>query len=229
VGDRVPGGDAIASVAVDRTLEMGAGAAFACVYAALLLRRGVPELEGALVTVSLGAVVLAAGVALTARRLRRGSGLVTVVARSIGLDRLRFVQGQMHVLAAAEDAAARLVAQPGRLRRAFGTGVGVNLLVLVEYHLLLAAFGLPAGALAVVGAIFATGAAHSLPVPAAVGVLEGAQIWLFGTLGHPPEVGLAVGLAVRLRELVWILPGLLYLLARGIVSPLALKRGTCAP
>ena len=97
---------------------MGAGAAFACVYAALLLRRGVPELEGALVTVSLGAAALAAGVALTARRLRRGSGLVTAVARSIGLDRLRFVQGQMNVLAAAEDAAARLVVQPGRLQRA---------------------------------------------------------------------------------------------------------------
>jgi hypothetical protein len=57
-------------------------------------------------------------------------------------------------------------------------------------------------------------------VPAAVGALEGAQMWIFGTLGHPAEVGLAVGLAVRLRELVWIMPGLVYLLVRGI-RPLA--------
>jgi hypothetical protein len=41
-------------------------------------------------------------------------------------------------------------------------------------------------------------------------------MFIFGALGHPPEVGLAVGLAVRLRELVWILPGLLYLMVRGI-------------
>jgi uncharacterized protein (TIRG00374 family) len=216
VRDRVPAASAIASVAVDRTLEMGAAAPFACLYAALLLRRGVPQLEGALVTVSLGAAALLAGIVLVVRRLRRRSGLVTTVARSTGLDRLRFVQGQMGVLGAAEGDAARLVRQPRRLARAFAAGVAANLIVLLEYHLLLSAFGLPSGPLAVVAATFATGAAHSLPVPAAVGALEGAQMWLFGTLGHPPEVGLAVGLAVRLRELVWVLPGILYLTARGV-------------
>jgi hypothetical protein len=88
--------------------------------------------------------------------------------------------------------------------------------VLVEYHFLLAAFDLPATPLAVFAAVFATGAAHSLPIPAVVGALEGAQMFVFGALGHPPEVGLAVGLAVRLRELCWIAPGLLYLLARAL-------------
>jgi uncharacterized protein (TIRG00374 family) len=215
----VAGGTAIASVVVDRALEMGSAAAFACLYAVLLLRRGVPELQGALVTVSFAAAALVLGVGLTVRRLRRGRGLVTAVARVTGLDRLSFVRGQMHVLAAAEDGVARLLAEPGRLVRAFGAGLAANVVVLVEYHLLLAAFGLPAGPIAVVAAIFATGAAHSLPVPAAVGVLEGAQMWIFEILGHPPEVGLAVGLAVRMRELVWILPGLLYLLARGITPP----------
>ena len=220
VRDGTAAGSALASVVVDRTLEMGSAAAFACLYAVLLLRRGVPELQGALVTVSLAATALVLGVGLTVRRLRRGAGLVTAVARVTGLDRLSFVQGRMHVLAAAEADVARLLADPRRLVRAFGAGLAANLVVLVEYHLLLAAFDLPAGPLAVVAAIFATGAAHSLPVPAAVGALEGAQMWIFQILGHPPEVGLAVGLAVRLRELVWILPGLFYLLARGI-TPLA--------
>jgi hypothetical protein len=52
-------------------------------------------------------------------------------------------------------------------------------------------------------------------------VLEGAQMFVFGTLGHPPEVGLAVGLAVRLRELVWILPGIVLLTADGARRVLA--------
>src|SRR5439155_1672247 len=47
----VPASSAIASVVVDRTLEMVGSAPFALCYAALLLRRGVPQLEGALVTV----------------------------------------------------------------------------------------------------------------------------------------------------------------------------------
>jgi uncharacterized protein (TIRG00374 family) len=216
--DGAPGANAIASVTVDRALEVGAGVPFACLYAALLLRRGVPELEGALVAVVLGAAGLVFGLALVVRRLRRGAGLVTALARSTGLDRLRRIHGQMNVLAAAEEAMARLVAQPRRLVQAFGAGVGVNLLVLVEYRLLLSAFGLPAEPLAVVAAIFATGASHSLPVPAGIGVLEGAQMWIFGTLGYPPEVGLAVGLAVRLRELAWTVPGLCYLVGHGLAA-----------
>jgi uncharacterized membrane protein YbhN (UPF0104 family) len=83
---------------------------------------------------------------------------------------------------------------------------------------------LPTNPTAVVAAVFATGAAHMLPVPAGIGVLEGAQIWIFSMLGYPTEVGLAVGLAVRLRELTWMLPGLLYLLGRSLGASLARSR-----
>jgi uncharacterized protein (TIRG00374 family) len=214
--DAVPAPHAIASVAVDRTLEMGVASAGALLYAVLLLRRGVPSLHGALVTVTLGAVALGVGVVIAARRLRRGSGLVTAMARRAGLDRLASAENPLAVAAESEAVAGALLAQPARIARAFVVGLLPALLNLLEYELLLAAFGLPAYPLAVVAAVFATGAAHSLPVPAAVGTLEGAQIWIFATLGHPPEVGLAVGLAVRLRELVWILTGLIYLAVRGM-------------
>jgi uncharacterized membrane protein YbhN (UPF0104 family) len=130
----------------------------------------------------------------------------------------------MGVLADAEEEAGRLVHQPRRLWWAFVIGAGANLCVCLEYALLLAVFGLPTGPLAIVAAMFAAGAAHALPVPGAVGTLEGAEMWIFSMLGHPPEVGLAVGLAVRLRELVWMLPGLLYLTARGLVAPLTRLR-----
>jgi uncharacterized protein (TIRG00374 family) len=218
------GGSSIASVAIDRTLEIGAGAPFTFLFAALLLRRGVPELQGAFVSVTIGALALALGIGLTMRRLRRGDGLVTTMARAIRLDRLGIVRGQMGVLADAEEEAGRLVRQPQRLWWSFLIGGAANLFVCVEYALLLAAFGLPTSPLAVVAAMFAGAAAHALPVPGAVGTLEGAEMWIFSVLGHPPEVGLAVGLAVRLRELVWMLPGLIYLAARGLVAPLARVR-----
>src|SRR5207247_10424055 len=162
----------------------------------------------------LGPAALAPGVTATVRRLRRGAGLVTAIARSSGLTRLAFVRQQMDVLGAAEEEAPRLVAPRRRVARAFALGLLANLLVLGEYALLLAAFGLPSGPFAVVAAVFATGAAHSLPVPAAVGALEGAELWLFGMLGPPPEGGLAVGLAGRPRQGAWIVPGVLYLMMR---------------
>jgi hypothetical protein len=213
---RVPAASAIASVAVDRTLEMGVSSACALLFAVVLVRAGVPSLHGALVTVLLGATALAIGVVIAVRRLRRGAGLATGLARRVGLDRLAVAGDPLAILADSEGAAARLLADPGRLGRAFLLGVAPAVLNLLEYHLLLAAFGLPAHPLAVVAAVFATGAAHSVPVPAALGTLEGAQMWIFATLGHSPDVGLAVGLAVRLRELVWIVPGLLYLGTRGL-------------
>jgi hypothetical protein len=43
-------------------------------------------------------------------------------------------------------------------------------------------------------------------------------------LGHSAEVGLAVGLAVRFRELLWMVPGLIYLIARNFAPSLERTR-----
>ncbi len=216
----VSAGRAIAGVAVDRTLEIGSSAPFSVLFAALLLQHGVPRLEHALVSVVIGSLALGVGVAMAVRRLREGRGLVTSLLRNTRLSRLSAIGTRMDVAEAAEQVTAELVARPRRMAVAFGVGMLTNLLVILEFVLLLKAFGLPSDTTAVVAAIFATGAAHMLPVPAGLGVLEGAQVWIFHMLGYPTEVGLAVGLAVRLRELLWMAPGVLYLLVGSLSSSL---------
>jgi uncharacterized protein (TIRG00374 family) len=220
----VPAPRALASVAIDRTLEMGGGSVFAAVFGIVLVQQGVPALRGAMVTLSAAAVGLAVGVVFMVRRLRRGQGVVTALASGTGLDRFGPLRARMAAVGAAEGDLAALVAQPRRVGLAFALSVAAHLLVLIEYWLLLSAFGLPSGPLAVVAAIFATGAVHSMPVPAGIGVLEGSQLWLFSMLGYPAEVGFAVGLAVRLRELLWAVPGLGYLLSRAIRTSVAARR-----
>jgi uncharacterized protein (TIRG00374 family) len=224
VRDGVPPADAIASVAADRTLEIGATAPFSVIFAVLLLQHGVPELERAIVTLLVGTLGLGVGVGWAVRRLRSGAGLVTALVRGTRLDRFRIVQGRANLLETSEASLSRLASQPRRMLLAFAVGLAANLLVVAEFALLLAAFDLPRDPLAVVAAVFATGAAHMLPVPGGVGVLEGAQIWLFGMLGYPAHVGLAVGLAARLRDLVWMLPGIAYGLARGASALVARGR-----
>jgi len=157
-------------------------------------------------------VALAFGVALALRRLNRGAGLVSALVRRFGADRWSIVDSSMNVIEDAEAATATLAGQRRRMLISFAIGLLANLLVIAEFALLLRAFGLPSDGIAIVAAIFATGASHMFPVPAGVGVLEGAQMWLFELLGYSAEVGLAVGLAVRLRELLWMAPGLIYLL-----------------
>ncbi len=215
---RVSGPHAVASVAVDRVLEAGSGMIYACAFATILLQHGVPGLQQAFVTVAIGTLALAVGVVVTTRQLRNGRGIVSALLRGARLDRLRVVERQLGNIGAAEDAAVVVIDQRRRLAGAFAASIVANGIVLLEYWLLLTAFGLPASPVSVVAAIFATGAAHSLPVPAGIGVLEGGQMWIFSLLGHPPDVGLAVGLAVRLRELLWVVPGLVYLGLR-LASP----------
>jgi len=207
---RVGAGDAIASVAVDRTLEIAATAPFSLGFAAILLQQGVPRVAEAMTTVAVATVGLLVGIGFAVRRLRRGSGLVTALVANTRIDRFEFVGSRVQVLEDAERGAKRLSGDLVRLRTAFAAGLLANGLVIAEFALLLAAFGLPSDPVAVVAALFATGAAHLLPVPGGVGVLEGAQVWIFTTLGYPVEIGLAVGLVARLRELLWMLPGLVY-------------------
>jgi uncharacterized protein (TIRG00374 family) len=223
--DRVGAGKAIASVAVDRTIEMASTAPFSLLFAALLLQHGIPQLERVVVAVGVGTIGLAVGIFVAVRRLRRGAGLVTPLVLSMRLDRFHFVDRQLDVMADSEASAARLVEQSRRMLGAFVAGLVANLLVIGEFFLLLSAFGLPTDPIAIVAAIFATGAAHMLPIPAGIGVLEGATMWLFQLLGYSADVGLAVGLAARLRELIWMLPGVTYLLARSLGSSLGKVRG----
>jgi len=226
VRDRVAPGAAIASVAVDRTLELASSSPFSLVFAVLLLQHGIPQLEPVLVTVGVATLGLVAGIAIAVRRLHRGTGLVAPLVRRMGLDRLRIIDRQMDVMAESDTAAAELIGRPRRMLVAFVAGLVANLLVIVEFVVLLAAFGLPTEPTAVVAAIFATGAAHMLPIPGGIGVLEGANMWLFQLLGYPTEVGLAVGLAARLRELIWMLPGATYLLAGSLNKSLSEIRET---
>jgi uncharacterized protein (TIRG00374 family) len=216
--DGVQAPDAMATVAIDRVLDMGAGTVFTVLFAALLLSYGLPSLTGTLEGVAIGASALLAGIAVTMRRLHGGRGVVTAMIRRTRLDRWGVIERRMSVVEDAEERAQRLAGRVPLMTSAFVLGLAINVGVLLEYELLLAAFGLPRQPVAVVAAIFATGAAHSMPVPAGIGVLEGAQMALFAALGYPADVGLAVALAVRLRELLWLLPGLVYLVGRGIAG-----------
>ena len=220
----ITGGRAISGVAVDRTLEIGSSAPFSVLFALILLQHGVPQLEQALVTVLFGTFALGAGVFVAVRRLRDGRGLVASFARSTPLGRISAIEARMDVAEAADHATAELVGRPGRMAVAFGAGLVANLLVIAEFAMLMWAFDLPSEPTAVVAAIFATGAAHMLPIPGGVGVLEGAQVWIFQMLGYPTDVGLAVGLAVRMRELLWMAPGVAFLLLGSLRASLARMR-----
>ncbi len=48
-------------------------------------------------------------------------------------------------------------------------------------------------------------------VPGSIGVQEGGQVWVFALFGFPKSIGLTFSILRRLREVVWIFVGLLFL------------------
>jgi len=214
----VPAWAAITTVAVDRTLEMASNLGFVVFFALVLLARDVPGIERTVAGALVGALSLGIAIALGVRRLRTG-GLFAPFVRRLGLTRPGLAD-YTAVVERAEDGVRRLLGRPAILGIALGVGIVADLLTLVQYKCLLAAFDLPSTPVAVVAAIFASGAARTLPVPGAVGAVEAAEIGLFGMLGHPPEVGLAVGLATRLRDVAWAAPGIAFMLVQ---SPFGTK------
>jgi uncharacterized membrane protein YbhN (UPF0104 family) len=222
----VPVPAAITTVVVDRTLEMATGLAFVVTFALVLAERDVPGIGRTVVGAVVGTVSLAIAIVVSLRRLRAG-GLLAPFVRTLGATRPAIAQ-HAGTVDLAEDAARRLLDRPARLASALAMGFVADLLTLVQYACLLAAFGLPSTPLSVVAAVFASGAARTLPVPGAVGTVEAADVWIFGMLGHPPEVGLAVALATRLRDVVWAAPGFLFLLVRALRPPLTPDAGPSA-
>jgi uncharacterized protein (TIRG00374 family) len=209
----VPAWAAITTGAVDRTLEMASGLGFVVAFALVLMARDVPGIERTVAGALVGALALAIAIALGIRRLRTG-GLLAPLVQSLVARHPSLAEHTVTV-EHAEDGARRLLGRPATLAVALGIGIVADLLTLVQYKCLLAAFDLPSTPVAVVAAIFASGAARTLPVPGAVGTVEAAELWLFGMLGHPPEVGLAVGLATRLRDVAWAAPGAAFMLLQG--------------
>lgn len=105
-------------------------------------------------------------------------------------------------------------------RRIFVWGVlaslAVEMLVICEYHYLLAAFGLVVELPTLLLMLVGTGVARAFPTPAGLGTLEGSQVAVLALAAGEPAVGFLVGMIFRLHETLWLLIGLAALSANGM-------------
>lgn len=92
----------------------------------------------------------------------------------------------------------------------------VEAMIVLQYWLLLAAFGIDVDPTTLLVAIALTGAAHVVPTPAGLGALEGAQVTLFAATAGQPALGFVVAVVMRIHETLWIGIGLTILSVRGL-------------
>jgi uncharacterized protein (TIRG00374 family) len=215
--DGVPGPRAGAGVALDRLLESVGNtlccAAYVAAFASTHALRGwvhAPSVVAGACTLLLAA--LASFVAL----LRSGRRPLTPLLGALMPRRWVQLRGWLAVLARAEDDLVRFFRESPR---GFLWGVVGSLLIegliIVEYHCLLAAFGVAIDLPTLLAMLVVSGLVRVTPVPAALGALEASQVLLLGAASGRPETGFVVGLVLRLHETWWTAVGLVALSAQG--------------
>ena len=89
-------------------------------------------------------------------------------------------------------------------------------LLLTELSTLAWSFGISLSPGVVCGVLLGIGLSHLAPIPGSLGSLEAAQVGVIRLAGGAADLGLAVGLIVRLRETLWTLTGLAWAYAEGV-------------
>lgn len=94
--------------------------------------------------------------------------------------------------------------------------LGIEAVIVVEYHFLLKAFGLDVDLPTLLLVLLGSGLARTAPSPAGLGALEAGQVTILGLASGAPETGFVVGMVLRLHETILIAAGLGALSFRGV-------------
>ena len=197
--------DGVAALVADRALFMLSGSCYLAVAVILAARvPGFPERYLALGAAAVGGSLLVAlAIGLLAARGR-------IAAR---------VAGWFHREHSGEEVDAALVtllaARRGRLAAGWAVHLAGRVVLAGEFALALWALGVPASAPVVVmlsSIPVAVGVLASF-VPSQIGLQEGALALVCGAVGLDPAAGIAVGLLVRIRQLVYVPLGFVLLSA----------------
>ncbi len=200
-------GEIAATAVVDLTLQ--------AVGQALIALIGVAILALYLERASVGALVAGFAVGLLLLlyvfyRLQRNGSLSRFLARQ---SRLLGRSAWSSVAASAADLERELdgIYRPGRIFRSVAWRLLSRLLLVFEVWLALGLMGYPVSWLEalMLESLGQTVRAAAFAIPGAYGVQEGGYALLVTLLGLPPELGIAVSLAKRLRELIVGVPALI--------------------
>jgi len=207
--DGVPTAEAIASVGVDKLVELMVNFAFLVIGVAAMVKLGF--FAGAVGNGALaGAALLAAmpmvyGAALCLGVAPAGwaSGLLGRLVRHDAMARLA-----LHV----EDAEGQVTAlcrrKPWAMAVVLAFAGGLWLLLVGEYRLMTWALGVRMSLAQVVAALAAARLAFLFPLPGGLGALEAGQVLAMKALGFDPAMGLSISLLIRARDVTFGLAGL---------------------
>lgn len=217
---------AAAAVALDRVVETLGNTVAAMTYIALFAsvhHETLPGVGGLAVGLAVGLVALLGSVIA----LPFGYHPFEPIYVAMGAIGARWARAASVGLRRAERHVRDLLkARPWLAAGTFAGSLAIEVLIVFEYRTLFAAFGVDVDPTAVMMSLLAGGVSRTVPTPAGLGALEAGQVLVFGATIGRPEVGFAVGLVMRLHELLWAAVGMAAMAIEGL--PVGLRRTAVA-
>jgi len=216
----IPSSAAAAGVTVDRLLEVIGNMLAVIVYVGIFAwGRGAAQAPWALAAGMLALLVL---LSVTLRDLARGRRPLiwlhgprarrAAPRRQHWFDALARVEGYVMQV---------FQAHPGQVLAGVTLSLVIELLVVLQYRALLAAFGVALDLPALVLVVLGGGLANVVPTPAGLGALEAIQVLMVGASTGRADLGFVVGVIVRLHETLLLAVGLAALAWFGGAAALA--------
>jgi len=200
--ENVPITSAVASVTLDKLLELLSSFTFLIIGVATILASGIlgKESNYLLLLLPIGLLFLPAGYLLSLWKGRQpATKLIRWLAdRFPGSQRLARLPASMQ---AAEKEAGRFFQDhPGTILAALFISLLIWVLVVLEFGLALRFLGLHLTLPEVIILLTAARLAFLLPIPAGIGTLETGQMLAMGLIGASPAIGLSLSLLIRVRD-----------------------------
>lgn len=217
-GGNTAAAQATAAVAIDRLLEVIGNMFAVIVYVAVFCRtRGAAVAGHAPLLLAGVMALLVVAIAALLVRLRRGHRPLAILygvrARAVAPRLANWMDGLRRV----EEHLTRFVRQhPRPLLLGVLGSLAIEALIVAQYHVLLAAFGIELDLPTLLLVLLGGGVANIAPVPAGLGALEAAQVAVVGAAAGRPDVGFVVGVIVRFHTTILLALGLGALAYRGV-------------
>jgi len=207
-----------AGVAIDRMMEVIGSSVCALAYVSIFLwTRTTGVAAGTASWLIIGAMVMALfALTVTIVMLRRGRRPFTPLVAGI-VDRwLPRLRGWMEAARQTEDQLTIFLREhPVTFVGGLMGSFVIEGLVVLEYHLLLLAFGITVALPTLLMVLVTSGVGRAMPTPGGLGVVEAGEVAVLAVASGRPDVGFVIGMVMRLHEALWILVGLVVLSVSG--------------
>jgi hypothetical protein len=206
----IPTATAVASVALEKLLELVANFTFLLVGVTTILATGIlgDRLSIGLLLLPIGLLVLPVGYLVP---LWRGAHPISWVVERLARrfpGSIRLNQASQTASAAEREVARFCREHPRTLLLASSFSLVIWVLKVFEFGLTLQFLGLPLALPEVITALTAARLAYLMPFPAGLGSLEASQVLAMGLIGVTPAAGIALSLVIRARDVLLGVSGL---------------------